>query len=775
MHNEPCGLFTREGASIPLTSVEAKGDIIGRSARVKILQHFRNIESKAVEAIYKFPLPEGSSICGFRAVIGEKIIQGVIEEREKAFELYDKALSKGHGGYLLDEERPNLFTLSLGNLNPGTSATAEVDYVILLDANGSEVRFFLPTTISPRYLPPDTRDEKGIPVNELVNPPVALDVSYGLNISLDIRNRENIQLLESPSHPVSTTFKDDSVKVQLTADSTRIDRDFILNIKYKNAFETTGYLCHKDEESFIQLDFSPKSPSELAPSSLSEQEIIFVLDCSGSMEGSSITEAKRALSILLKALEMGTRFNIYRFGSAFSSLFNSSVPYNPEQLDIALKYLSGISADLGGTEILAPLMAIQQKILPETISNIILLTDGQVGNEEQIADLVRAKKGLMRMFTVGIGNGPNEYFIKQLARITGGTSELISPGERIEPKILRLFAKVSSTSSILDCKVDWGTEVTATDIPSPAYYGETVSIFAKLNGDKALPDKVILSGITNKSRQEWIARIARVDTDNSPIPFLWARTKIREYEESDKTITGSQQSQRKEEKANQAVIALSRKYGIISRATSFVAIEKRHDMEKTSGEAVLRKVPVMLTDGWGNLQGIASVGGVVSVDASPSFLRIPTVAIRRSIFRLQKSGLGSGRQASYDLSAPGVSSDSGLDDSLLNILALQKAAGGFEIDSAFAQTLKVSLSYLRDMASKIQVKGKTDKFVLLSTAIVLNFLEYRFADRKASWESIIQKSRKWLEKHIVNSDPTLEGTKLLDWVSEFLKKQNIEV
>jgi len=137
MNNESCGLLTQEGVSIPLTGVEVRGNITGHSTRVKVKQSFRNIESSALEVVYKFPLPEGSSICGFRATIGEKVVQGEVEEREKAFKLYDEALSRGEGAYLLDEERPNIFTLSLGNLNPGLSASIEVDYVTLLDAHNS--------------------------------------------------------------------------------------------------------------------------------------------------------------------------------------------------------------------------------------------------------------------------------------------------------------------------------------------------------------------------------------------------------------------------------------------------------------------------------------------------------------------------------------------------------------------------------------------------------------------------------------------------------------
>ncbi|SPD74802.1 hypothetical protein PITCH_A350011 [uncultured Desulfobacterium sp.] len=149
--NESYGLLSSMSGPIPLTGVKVRGDILGRGAKINIFQRFTNQEDKAIEAVYKFPLPEGAAVCGFNAVIDGKKIHGHVEERNKAFEIYDDALANGNGGYLLDEERPNIFTLSVGNLNPNAEVMVEIEYVTLLGMEEREVRFFLPTTISPRY------------------------------------------------------------------------------------------------------------------------------------------------------------------------------------------------------------------------------------------------------------------------------------------------------------------------------------------------------------------------------------------------------------------------------------------------------------------------------------------------------------------------------------------------------------------------------------------------------------------------------------------------
>src|SRR3972149_10663677 len=421
MTEELSGLLTADtkAAPVPLTAVRVEGNISGRGAKVKIIQRFKNGEEKPIEAVYKFPLPEGGAFCGFMAIIGEKIIEGDIEEREKAFELYDEALSKGHGAMLLDEERPNIFTLSVGNLIPGGTAIIEIEYVTLLEATGSEVRFFLPTTIPPRYIPDGTPDNNGIPENGLINPVYGSNPAYGLSLLLTIHGKEGIEAIVSPSHTIRTDLGSDPVRIEFSSETVRMDRDFVLNIKYKKGFENRGYIYRSNKGRYIQVDFCPGSEEFVATASntasVMGKEVILVLDCSGSMSGNSITEAKKALEVFLKGLEEGMRFNIYRFGSSFEKLLDEIAPYTEETLDMILKRLGNIDADLGGTEVLAPLKDIYDSKVPAGYTReVILITDGQVGNEAEVTELIKRGSNT-RLFTVGTyvpghrRSAPNQY------------------------------------------------------------------------------------------------------------------------------------------------------------------------------------------------------------------------------------------------------------------------------------------------------------------------------------------------------------------------------
>jgi Ca-activated chloride channel family protein len=315
------GLLTTSGSNpVPLMGVRVTGDILGRGARVKVAQRFLNNEAQAIEAVYRFPLPETAAVCGFSAIAGGRRITGSVEEREKAFETYDDALARGDGAFLLDQERPNIFTLSVGSLPSGAEAVVEIEYVALLDQRGKEIRFALPTTISPRYLPADTPDEGGIPAHERIHPEYAASVPYGLSVEIAVRDPSGVESVESPSHPISVsmgkggTTGDAATVVRFASDAVTMDRDFVLTIVQRGKDQGRAWRFTDGKIAWVQLDLAPDEV-EGAPCDRGRREAIFVLDCSGSMQGDSIDQAKRALEVCLKAMETGCSFNIVRFGS----------------------------------------------------------------------------------------------------------------------------------------------------------------------------------------------------------------------------------------------------------------------------------------------------------------------------------------------------------------------------------------------------------------------------------------------------------------------------
>ncbi len=766
VNREAFGLILVDGGTVPLVGVAVDAHIAGRGCGVKVVQTFANRENKPVEAVYKFPLPENSAVCGFRVKVGGRVILSEVEEREKAFEMYDKALEEGHGGFLLDEERPNIFTLSVGNLEPGTAAEIELHYVCLLETHGDEVRFFLPTTISPRYIPDHVSDDDGIPVDDKVNPPFAENVPYGLKLGVTVDDPGSIAAVESPSHPVTTTFDDAAVHITLSAETEEMDRDFVLSIRRRKRFGTRAYCFNGEKGCFVQIDVAPDSTSDNERVAVKAEirEVIFVLDCSGSMSGPSIEQAKKAIGVLVRALPVGVRFNIYRFGSTFEKLFPLCKAYDTGSAKKAITYVEKIDADLGGTEVLSPIRDICAQEIPADVRrDVILVTDGEVGNEDEVASHVRDNGKGIRFFPVGIGYGPNEYFMKQLARVSGGAAEMIAPNERIEPKVLRLFGKVTGYSVT---NIALGGALKSSQAPADpaAYEGETISVFARVDGGVKCPPEITVSALSGKMKKEWTIGVCDVTDVESPIARLWARETIRDLEEGTGFMNrGSRQKERKEQQTNERIIALSKEFGILSRLTSFVAVEYRSDKDKTTENAVLRKVPVMLTKGWhghGSLSLIASESTVVcSMSEPPDY---------------QQASSSVSCCMREDREQDRIEEPSSLMTAAIRLLSCQRPEGGFHLDEWSAVVIGVSVKELKQTARRIVTRSKTDRYTLLCTAVVMTYLTMRHADDEQEWKALAEKSRAWLDAELVRTGATLDGQPLLDWAKGYVENLHIK-
>ncbi len=784
--NSDMGLLARDGAPIPLLGVRVDGDILGRGARVRVLHKFKNTETKPIEAVYRFPLPATAAICGFRAHIGDRTIDGSVEEREEAFKAYDEVLMKGYGGYLLDQERPNIFTLSVGNLNSGAEAIVEVEYVTLLDVEESRVRFCLPTSISPRYVPPDMPDDNGIPTGDLIHPLYAPNVPYGLSLSLRVHDAARLSSVESPSHPVRCDMTDDLATVELSADTVRMDRDFVLYIGHESmASISRAYRYTSKDSVFLQVDLLLESIDEEKAHARSDtnavarptREVIFVLDCSGSMMGDSITQAKKALEICLKGLRPGTRFNVYRFGSTFDSLFEKAAVYDGDTLRIALDYLADADANLGGTEILGPIRHIYRNA-PSGRSqgrDIVFMTDGEVANEGEVIRLVKANCDTTRVFSLGIGSGPNDYLIRELAKAAKGVPGFIFPGQRIEPAVLSMFSDIMATC-IDDLKFEWKSRnVDQAPDSFVVSLGRPTTVFCRIRGRARKTETLAVKGCVNGRQVHWDLKIQDPPSDQLPIPTLWARERIRDLEEAQAAALhlGSRQRERKSQQAAAAIVGISKQYGLLSSLTSYVAVEKRKGEARTTGEVVLRRVPALITTGWHGIWGLPAfelIGADLGL-SGPSAMPGPQLdhGIKFSVADYTARFQMPARRSRSRLKPP--LDEERLEASLLKILALQLAEGGFEIDRGVGSMLGIRVRDLRKMAKEMEVNVEVDRFRLLCTALIVHVLGAHFAGLRDQWEGAAEKSVRWLDDKVKRGNPTIKREPLMEFAADFARKK----
>ena len=259
------GLFTKQDAPVPLDGVSIDAEISTFCARVVVAQRFVNRETMPIEAVYVFPLDEGAAVCGFEAIIDGTLVVGEVKEREEAFKTYDEAMEQGHGAYLLDEERPDVFQASVGNLPPGKEVLLKLTYVTELTVESGSVRFSIPTTVSPRYAPAEDHVGVGRPDAQALNPPVAWRVPYGLNLSVGVTMAGAITRLESPSHPVAIAIDGHDATVTLAesdrtlSDAERLDKakDLVSAKLLEIGWFLNLYVADKDGTPFILYSFAP--------------------------------------------------------------------------------------------------------------------------------------------------------------------------------------------------------------------------------------------------------------------------------------------------------------------------------------------------------------------------------------------------------------------------------------------------------------------------------------------------------------------------------------
>jgi len=598
-------LQSTSGEPVPLLGVALRGEVYGAHARIVLRQRYKNREIKPIEAIYVFPAPSDATLVGFAMECAGRRVEAEVQEREAAFAKYDEAISKGHGAALLEQERPNIFTASVGNLLPGEETVVEVTYIQKLTADEGALRLMIPTLVAPRYIPgTPTGDRTGhgaanptdiVPDADRISPKIG-DVKYGLSMDLvfDLGRKVTI---ESPSHSIQA-LAESGLRQRVMFDSqiVALDRDIVL-VAEGAAGVVAGVVCDKrpDEEGTFVLTLVPDLFE--AKKSSKRRAVVFVVDVSGSMEGESIEQAKRALRLCLRHLSEGDLFDIIPFSSGYSHFSARStgassgadlIPFSQTTLNEADRYVDALRAG-GGTEMLQPLSA-ATKLLAGVKRDrvIVLLTDGEVGNERQIIEEIGHQAAGTRVYTFGVGMNVSDLLLRELAQRTKGAVEFIYPGERIDEKVTAQFARATA-ARVNEVSVKWvgvdAGEVSPGDPPS-LVDGEPWSIYGRY--ETPTTGHAEIRGMLGGEPFSIDVPVDLVANANRPaLTSLWAGARVRDLVQVDEASLG-----RRAEAHKKRIVDLCVKHGIASKYTSFVVVDKRTGERRAQGLPITRAVPV---------------------------------------------------------------------------------------------------------------------------------------------------------------------------------------
>ena len=572
----------RPGAYVaaPALQTDVHMQVSGMTARVKVLQKFHNPSKQWVEGVYVFPLPENAAVDHMRMRIGERIIEGQVQEKLAARATYEAAKQSGKQASLVEQERPNLFSTSVANLGPEQDISIEIEYQQTLRYDQGAYRLRFPMAVTPRYIPGTqvvegatgtglSENTNQVPDAARITPPVQLPtatIHNPVKLEIDMDAGFPLAQLNSSYHPVTVqALRGHRYHIELKAGAVASNKDFELMWVPNPGSEPRAAVFTEpgNGQHYALMMLMPPQVAALGKNRLA-RETVFIIDTSGSMQGESLKQAKQALLLALERLQPSDRFNVIQFNSVTHELFQAPVPGDAEHVERAKDYVRALRAD-GGTEMLPALTAaLKSSAADERVRQVIFLTDGAVGNEDELFKLIHTRLGDRRLFTVGIGSAPNSHFMSKAAEFGRGTFTYIGNVAEVGEKMSALFSKLDSPV-LTHIKVEFpagGLVEMRPQKPPDLYAGEPVVFTTALKGLKGV---VKVSGMRGATPWEMTLPLAN-STPAPGVHVLWARSKIQ-------SLLDSVQDGADAEAVRKQVVAVALGHHLVSKHTSLVAVD----------------------------------------------------------------------------------------------------------------------------------------------------------------------------------------------------------
>jgi Ca-activated chloride channel family protein len=563
-------LKTIESRNVLLRGANVRVDISDYLARTRMEYHFVNCEDVNIEAVYTFALPIDGVLTDLGIVIGQRELKGIAVEKREAQERYEDAISDGDSPIMLERLDSGLYSLNVGNIMAGESATVRVEFLEVLSPKADEVRYELPTTLAPLYGDPDAR---GLAPHQIPGHSLLADNRFSLHIGIE-GCLATADIL-TPTH--KTVMKRDAgrVEISLLAETTAMDRDFIMAFTAQDMPRSFA-VCAPDKGGHVVLaGFTPKF---CAPSPA--RSIKIVVDCSGSMGGESILQARQALLRALDRLRPEDHFNIILFGSFCPALFNRQEPAAATPIEAAITLTRSMDANMGGTEMEQALEKALHSASPAGMpEDILLITDGQVWDMGAVASKLAKKRH--RVFCIGVGSAVERGVLSALSSKTDGDAIFVSVQEDMGKKVFEHFKRMTLIPA-QNSAFDFGGAKPLAVCPE--------KLAAVFDGDMVLgcawfatpPKTVSFRFDTADGSMSQQTEVKESPTLANALPRFAAAMKLESLPEPEAT-------------------ALAVEYNLMSPFTNFLAVLERAESEKTDGLPQLRTVEHNIPHGWGGM------------------------------------------------------------------------------------------------------------------------------------------------------------------------------
>jgi Ca-activated chloride channel homolog len=580
---------SRDGqrVGLPLTAHRIIAKAADRVAQVTVEQSFQNPFQEFLEAVYIFPMGGGAAVSVFEMKVGDRTLKGVVKERGQARKDYRKAVDDGRRAALLEQDRDNVFTVQVGNLPPGEAVSVRIVYserLSYFEDGTTELR--LPLVVAPRYIPGEPLDgvsagdgvepdTDSVPDASRITPPrlaPGFDPKVALSIDVELADG-SVSDIACSQHAIKVS----NGHITLSREDEPLNRDFVLRWRLAKTVVQSRLLVNRDGCGMLSL-VAPRREGFLG----TPRDVVFLLDRSGSMRGVKMASAARACSILLATLGPRDKFAVCAFSD--STEWMNWTTADEAGIAVGQKFLRGI--DAGGGTVLDPALKdtmAQFKNRPEMTGReavLVIITDGQIGNEAQVLKRIQADRIGVRIFTVGIDTAVNDAFLQRLSALGGGTCTLCVPGEALEQALSSVGREIGAPV-ITEIQIDGADQLAPSHTPD-LFSGRAATSFVvgqKLNG-VGVRGK-FADGTTFK------VNVKAEEIELPAITHLWARARSADLE--DQFRLGKD--------VKQEIVDLAIKHTLLTRFTAFVVIDESEIVNGKGGHRTVVQ-PVEMPERW---------------------------------------------------------------------------------------------------------------------------------------------------------------------------------
>ncbi|TWB12105.1 Ca-activated chloride channel family protein [Rhizobium sp. ERR 1071] len=591
----------------PRLATDVDLDVNGPTARAVLTQAFENTTDKWVEALYVFPLPEDSAVYSLKMIVGNRVVVADIKEKQAARAIYEKARKEGKKASLVEQQRPNVFANAVANIGPHEKIVVQIEYQQSVRLADGRFSLRVPLVVAPRYSPQDASpitqqadlkagwgqskqrpsrvvSDKSIsaplmaPGGDRTNP-VTLKVNLNAGFPLDD--------VKSLYHAVKIDKVTDAERrIVLDGDATA-DRDFVLewSAVASNMPSVGLFREHVGQDDYVLAYVMP--PAVATPRKAG-REVVFVIDNSGSMGGTSIEQARASLDYALSRLEPNDRFNVIRFDNTMTKFFSDSVMATADNIASARRFVTGLEA-AGGTEMLPPLQAaLDDSHQASGLRQVVFLTDGEVSNEQQLLDAIAKSRGRSRIFMVGIGSAPNTYLMNRAAELGQGSFTHIGSVAEVNEHMRALFDKLENPA-VTDVAAAFSQKNVnlSPNLLPDIYHGEPLVLAARMG--KAAGTLTVSGEIGDRA---WTISLPLDQASNAKgISKIWAR---RQIDDAEVNLTLGKITQAD---ADKRILRLALDHHLVTRLTSLVAVDTKR-LRPANAPLTQADIPLQLPAGW---------------------------------------------------------------------------------------------------------------------------------------------------------------------------------